>query len=107
MFILGKGTQHIQMCSDVHTRGVGTPHIKMCSDVHNVRGGGTPHIKMWLDVHAAHENVLKYSYLGGDTAQISKKNYGTGGWVVDNYLKNNATSWLHLAGWNLPDFQLS
>ena len=41
---------------------------------------------MWLDVHAAHENVLKYSYLGGDTAQISKKNTNTmgrvGGWWI-------------------------
>ena len=28
-----------------------------------------------------------------------------GGWVV--YQSNNATLWLHLASWNLPDSQLS
>ena len=28
-------------------------------------------------------------------------------WVVGNYSENNATSWLHLASWNLPDSQLS
>ena len=31
--------------------------------------------------------------------------YVVGGWVY--YSDNNATSWLHLASWNLPDSQLS
>ena len=30
-----------------------------------------------------------------------------GGWLVGNYSENNATSWIHLASWNLPDFELS
>ena len=27
-----------------------------------------------------------------------------GGWVVGNYSENNATLWLHLARWNMPEF---
>ena len=55
---------------------------------------------------------------GGDTAQkdrTDEKDRGghrtsaaggwVGGWVV--YQSNNATLWLHLASWNLPDSQLS
>ena len=30
-----------------------------------------------------------------------------GGWVGGWFHQNNATSWLHLASWNLPDSQLS
>ena len=29
------------------------------------------------------------------------------GWVGGFMIENNATLWLHLASWNLPDFQLS
>ena len=102
------GTPHIEMCLDLHTR-VGTTHIEMCSDVHTKVG--TPHIEMCSDVHTRvgtpHIEIPRCSYWGGDTAQISKLmrwDGWVGGWVY--YSDNNATSWLHLASWNLPDSQL-
>ena len=75
------GTPHMKMCSDVHHR-VGTPHMKMCSDVHLRMG--TPHIKC---------------------VQMFIKGW-VGGWLGVK-MKNHATSWLHLASWNLPDPQPS
>ena len=77
----------------------------------------TPHIAQnWGDT--AHEIVVRCSNLGGDTAQkdrTDEKGRGghrtsaagglPGGRVV--YQSNNATLWLHLASWNLPDSQLS
>ena len=55
--------------------------------------GGTPHILCW----------------GGDTAQHLQKKLscgrvGMGGWSKP---ENNATLWLHLSSWNLPDSQLN
>ena len=29
-----------------------------------------------------------------------------GGWLGGHHLHNHTTSWLHLASWNLPDYQL-
>ena len=59
----------------------------------------------WLLLRLA-ERKLFFPPLGG-TPHIS--NYRSvlrvGGWVV--YQDNNATPWLHLASWNLPDSQLS
>ena len=54
--------------------------------------GGTPHILCW----------------GGDTAQHLQKKR-SGGWVGGgvSQSENNATLWLYLASWNLPDSQLS
>ena len=93
----------------------------------------TPHIAQnWGDT--AHEIVVRCSNLGGDTAQNSRTEGGTphkrieqmkktggdtaqvlrvggrvGGWPGGRvvYQSNNATLWLHLASWNLPDSQLS
>ena len=95
------------MCSDVQNR-VGTPHIKMCSDVRNKVG--TPHIKMCLHVLTRVGTcqlvyLIRCSNYGGDTAQ--DRGCLGGWWVVGNYSDNNATSWLHLASWTLPDSQLS
>ena len=109
--------------------GVGTPHkIKKQMLLHI-----TPHITQNWGGDTAHEIVVRCSNLGGDTAQNSKTEGGTphkrieqmkktggghrtsaaggrpGGWVAGwvVYQSNNATLWLHLASWNLPDSQLS
>ena len=45
----------------------------------------------------------------GTPHNIYRKSLAVGGWVGAGWskLENNATLWLHLASWNLPDSQLS
>ena len=45
----------------------------------------------------------------GTPHNIYRKSLAVGGWVGGGWSKpeNNATLWLHLASWNLPDSQLS
>ena len=72
------------------TNGVGTPHN---IERKHILGGGTTHILCW----------------GGETAQHLQKKLSSGwvgGWGWSKP-ENNATLWLHLASWNLPDSQLS
>ena len=104
------GTPHMKMCSDVQSR-VGTPHIKMCSDDHT--RVGTPHMK--TRVGTPHK-ILRKS-LALSVAEAMWWGVGCGGYVVGGWLRrlcggwsqseNNATLWLHLASWDLPDSQLS
>ena len=90
--------------------GVGTPHkIKKQMLLHI-----TPHITQNWGGDTAHEIVVRCSNLGGDTAQNSKTEGGTPHKRIEQMKKtggdnqsNNATLWLHLASWNLPDSQLS
>ena len=72
------------------------------------RGGeGTQHFWFWLDINpragTLHQIGLKFLYLklGGGWVVV--------GWVVGGWgsLRNSASLRLHLASWNLKDFQSS
>ena len=97
------GTLYINMCSDAHT-GVGTPHMKICSDVHF--GMGTPHIKCvemfilgWG--HRTWKMFTCSNWMGTPHIKIKQDRQ------VGVRMHNHATSWLHLARLDLPDFQQS
>ena len=68
-------------------------------DIHN-RWGQTN--TMWglslVDIQSATEENQDFQNLPGGWV---------GGWGDGYSAGNNTTSWLHLASWNLPDFQLS
>ena len=120
-----RGTPHIPIdgiWSDIQSR-VGTPHkILRCL---RSRGGesplGTPHIPIegiWSDIHSRvgtpHKILRCLRSRGGGHRtyhmykEMQDRRVMAGwldGWMVlCNY---NATSWLHLASWNLQDSQLS
>ena len=116
------GTPHIKMCSDVQNR-VGTPHIKMWLHVHT--RVGTPHMPIGVSDQMfklgwGHRTRSKMFETTNTIGRVGCAGYVVGGsvaqamwWVgrlrrlCGNYSDNNATSWLHLASWNLPDSQLS
>ena len=65
-------------------------------------GGGTPHI---LSEEGANRGGHRTSKQAPISHWICQKKMGWG-WVGGWFHQNNATSWLHLASWYLPDFQL-
>ena len=78
----------------------------------NFIGGGTPHRKnVYWDERGGHStySVDVGNNWGGDTAQHWNLYGQVGGlvgwWVIPS--GNNATSWLHIASWNLLHYQLS
>ena len=83
--IPGGGTPHI-LFEQGANRGVGTPH--MLSEQGANKGAGD----------TAHQNRLP--------VVIEKDGLRVGGWLGGWFHENNATLWLHLASWNLLDFQL-
>ena len=122
---MGGGTPHIPIkgiWSDIQAR-VGTPHIPIegiWSDIQARMGTFFfNRTKLMIDKQGRHrslqlrEKISKSKERGGDTAHIiyneMKDRRVMNGWldgwmVLCNY---NATSWLHLASWNLPDSQLN
>ena len=79
--------------------GEGTPHRKSV-----YREGGTPHIFSEQGANRGGHRIyfLNRGPMGG-TLHIKIDKLRVGGW----FPQNNATLWLHLASWNLPDSQLS
>ena len=87
----------------------GTPHISLERGGDTAQKfterkeiGGTPHISI-EGGDTAHK--FTESIDTGGTPHISNYRSVLRGWMV--YQDNNATPWLHLASWNLPDSQLS
>ena len=96
-----------KMCLHVHNR-VGTPHmpIGVSDQMFKLGWGHRTRSKMFETTNTIGRVGCAGYVVGGSVAQAMW-------WVgrlrrlCGNYSDNNATSWLHLASWNLPDSQLS
>ena len=84
---------------------LGTSHINYWGQPLTKEQGddrGTQHMKLCSHIHTGGKHCTKFQ-----TLSVLENPYGrwVAGWpVLSGY---NTTSWLHLASWNLPDFQLS
>ena len=93
----GHRTFQVSISGQIFKSGWG--HRTKFKDVWEAGGGDTAHSKRTFVIQSANGGTPHNPH---DTSVLRG---WVGGWVV--YQDNNATPWLHLASWNLPDSQPS